>query len=115
MGQLLKLEPLVLLKDSDKNNLAIIIDSITKKTIAVAILQQIAVDNTNKGNIYWLTGLSGSGKTTIAKEIIKLLSLDMDIKDMHALLEKIPHIKKRKEKRTLYYTLGSEKTNPTLF
>ena len=63
-------EPLVLLKDN-KNNLAIIIDYITKKTIAVALLKYIENSISKKGIIYWLTGLSGAGKTTIAKEIVK--------------------------------------------
>lgn len=64
-------EPLVLLKDNNKNNLAIIIDYITKKTIAVALIKSVENNSSKKGTIYWLTGLSGSGKTTIAKEIVK--------------------------------------------
>ena len=50
-----------------------------------------------------------------AKEIIKLLYLDITTKEMQRILESIPNIKYRKEKRTIYYTLGSQQEEPQLF
>lgn len=54
-----------------KNNMGIIIDSITKQTVGIALLLKAKISENKNGTIFWLTGISGAGKTTIAKEIIK--------------------------------------------
>lgn len=48
-------------------------------------------------------------------DITKLLSIDLDTKELSALLEDIPGIKVRKEKKKKYYTLRELDSIPTLF
>lgn len=50
-----------------------------------------------------------------AKDICKILAIDCDARLIKKYLEKVPGIKERKEKRTIYYTLQEQDTNPTLF
>lgn len=50
-----------------------------------------------------------------AKDICKILSIDCETRMFKKYLEKVPGIKERKEKRTIYYTLLEQDTNPTLF
>ena len=37
-------------------------------------LKNLMIKNKQIAKVYWITGLSGSGKTTVAKEFIKLLN-----------------------------------------
>ncbi len=48
-------------------------------------------------------------------DIAKLLALDIKVKDLNTLVESIPGIKIRKQKKTKFYTLGEQETLPTLF
>jgi hypothetical protein len=48
-------------------------------------------------------------------DIAKLLSLDIKVKELNALVESIPGIKIRLQKKTKYYTLGEQEIIPTLF
>lgn len=48
-------------------------------------------------------------------DIAKLLALDIKVKDLNTLVESIPGIKIRKQKKTKYYTLGEQEAIPTLF
>ncbi len=74
-------EPLIFnnITDVKNNGWGIIIDNLTKKTIGCAVF--LANENTyssksnKKGNVYWFTGLSGAGKTTLAKELLNSFSL----------------------------------------
>lgn len=50
-----------------------------------------------------------------AKDICNILAVDCDFRAFKKYLEKMPGIKERKEKRTIYYTLQDEDVNPTLF
>lgn len=49
------------------------------------------------------------------KEICAILSIDEPAKTIKKLVESIPGITSRKEKRTLYYTLKGQDSAPTLF
>lgn len=49
------------------------------------------------------------------KEICALLSIDEPVKNIKKLVESIPGIRSRKEKRTTYYTLKGQDSDPTLF
>ncbi len=49
------------------------------------------------------------------KEICAILSIDEPVKTIKKLVESIPGITSRKEKRTLYYTLKGQDSDPTLF
>ena len=50
-----------------------------------------------------------------ARDIANLLALDVKSKDLQKLIERIPGIKTRTEKRTVFYTLGTQQPDPTLF
>lgn len=50
-----------------------------------------------------------------AKDICKILEIDCDARAFKKYLEKVPGIKERKEKRTIYYTLQDQDPNPSLF
>ena len=50
-----------------------------------------------------------------ASEICRILAVDCDTRTMKKYLEKVPGIKTRKEKRTVYYTLQEKAPNPSLF
>ena len=50
-----------------------------------------------------------------AKDICNILAVDCDSRAFKKYLKKVPGIKDRKEKRTIYYTLQDEDVNPTLF
>lgn len=50
-----------------------------------------------------------------AREITNLLRLDIKTKDLQKLIERIPGINTRTEKRTKFYTIGKQHTEPTLF
>lgn len=50
-----------------------------------------------------------------ASEICRILAVDCDTRTMKNYLEKVPAIKTRKEKRTVYYTLQEKDPNPSLF
>lgn len=50
-----------------------------------------------------------------AKEICKILAVDCDFRTFKKYMERVPGIKERKEKRTLYYTLQVQDTNLSLF
>lgn len=48
-------------------------------------------------------------------DIAKRLALDIKVKDLNVLVESIPGIKVRKQKKTKFYTLGEQEAMPTLF
>ena len=50
-----------------------------------------------------------------ATDIAKLVGIDAKVSELKALLESIPGIKTRKEKRTVFYTLGEQEQIPSLF
>lgn len=50
-----------------------------------------------------------------ASDIAKIVGIDAKVSQLKALLESIPGIKTRKEKRTIFYTLGEQEKIPTLF
>ena len=50
-----------------------------------------------------------------ATDIAKLIGIDAKISVLKKILESIPGIKMRKEKRTTYYTLGKQEETPSLF
>lgn len=50
-----------------------------------------------------------------SSDIAKLLALDIKVKDLNTLVESIPGIKIRMQKRIKYYSLGDQEVIPTLF
>lgn len=81
-------EPIIFnnITDVKNNGFGIIIDAKTKKTVGASVFlaneKQNATESAN-GYVYWLTGLSGAGKTTLAKHLvshftIKPILLDAD-------------------------------------
>ena len=73
------------INDFKENGFGIIIDNITKRTIGVSIFltNENNYNQDENGYIYWFTGLSGSGKKTLAKHLqnyfsIKPILLDAD-------------------------------------
>lgn len=81
-------EPIIFnnITDIKNNGFGLLIDNKTKRTVGVAVF--LANDNnlinrTEKGFVYWFTGLSGAGKTTLAMHLmshfnIKPILLDAD-------------------------------------
>lgn len=81
-------EPIIFnnITDVKNNGFGIIIDAKTKKTIGASVFlanENQIVEKDEKGYVYWFTGLSGAGKTTLAKHLvshftIKPILLDAD-------------------------------------
>lgn len=81
-------EPIIFnnITEVKNNGFGLIIDAKTKKTVGVSVF--LANENQNikkehSGYVYWFTGLSGAGKTTLAKHLlshftIKPVLLDAD-------------------------------------
>ena len=81
-------EPIIFnnITDIKRNGFGLIIDAKTKKTIGAAVFlanENQSIEKDEKGYVYWFTGLSGAGKTTLAKHLlshftIKPILLDAD-------------------------------------
>ncbi len=81
-------EPIIFnnITDVKNNGFGLIIDAKTKKTIGASVFLANEKQNIQKehnGYVYWFTGLSGAGKTTLAKHLvshftIKPILLDAD-------------------------------------
>lgn len=74
-------EPIVFnnITEVKNNGFAIIIDNISKRTIGCAVFlaneSGYCAVSAAKGRVYWFTGLSCSGKTTLAKELLSAFSI----------------------------------------
>ncbi len=69
-------EPIIFnnITDIKNNGFGILINNKTKKTVGVSVFLANELqmkESDNDGFIYWFTGLSGAGKTTLAKHLLK--------------------------------------------
>lgn len=81
-------EPIIFnnITEVKRNGFGLIIDAKTKKTIGASVFlanENQSIEKDEKGYVYWFTGLSGAGKTTLAKHLlshftIKPILLDAD-------------------------------------
>ena len=79
-----------------------------------AIRKKLATDDDKAQFVLDVTELLQKSERSL-KEICLLLSIDEPIKIIKKLVEAIPQIRSRKEKRTMYYTLKEQDSDPTLF
>ncbi len=79
-----------------------------------AIRKKLATDDDKAQFVLDVTELLHKSERSL-KEICLLLSIDEPIKIIKKLVEAIPRIRSRKEKRTMYYTLKEQDSDPTLF
>jgi hypothetical protein len=79
-----------------------------------AIRKKLSTDDDKAQFIQDVTELLQKSERS-PKEICALLSIDEPVKNIKKLVESIPGIRSRKEKRTTYYTLKGQDSDPTLF
>lgn len=80
----------------------------SKQKMKVETQEDIAIVTEKISELLLTTEMSSA-------DIAKILALDIKVKDLNVIVESIPGIKVRKQKRTKFYTLGEQEVIPTLF
>lgn len=80
----------------------------SKQKMKVETQEDIAIVTEKISELLLTTEMSSAN-------IAKILALDIKVKDLNVIVESIPGIKVRKQKRTKFYTMGEQEVIPTLF
>lgn len=80
----------------------------SKQKMKVETQEDIAIVTEKISELLLTTEMSSA-------DIAKILALDIKVKDLNVIVESIPGIKVRKQKRTKFYTMGEQEVIPTLF